>query len=279
MSPATESSVEVARQYYNSNDADAFYHRIWGGEDIHIGMYEHDAEPIVDASRRTVAHMADLLDEPRAGMRVLDLGAGYGGAARYLAATFACHVTALNLSEVENTRHRALNRAHALDALIDVVDGSFEEVPAPPEAFDIVWSQDAILHSPDRARVLAEATRVLKPTGTLIFTDPMQSDDCPPGVLQPILDRIHLDSLASPGFYRETCERLGLDEVGYDDRGAQLPRHYRRVLQETESRQADLESEVSHEYIERMKRGLRHWIEGGDRGHLTWGIFRFRKPD
>ena len=50
--------VETARAYYNSSDADAFYYRVWGGEDIHIGLYSTDQEPIRTASRRTVATMA-----------------------------------------------------------------------------------------------------------------------------------------------------------------------------------------------------------------------------
>lgn len=271
-------AVAAAREYYNSDDADTFYRKVWGGEDIHIGLYESDIEPIFDASRRTVACMADLLGELRPVHHVLDLGSGYGGSARYLAANFGCRITALNLSEVENERNREITRAHKLDGLIDVVDGSFEEVPAENSTFDIVWSQDAILHSGDRRRVIREAARVLKPGGVLIFTDPMQADDCPSGVLQPILDRIHLDSLGSPGFYREACAASGLVEIGYIDYSEQLPRHYGRVLGETEAREGDLAGDISPDYIEHMKKGLRRWIDGGRSGWLCWGIFRFRKP-
>ena len=49
--------VEKARSYYNSSDADTFYFTVWGGEDIHIGLYKDDREPIFDASRRTVETM------------------------------------------------------------------------------------------------------------------------------------------------------------------------------------------------------------------------------
>lgn len=271
-------AVETARDYYNSDDADTFYRRVWGGEDIHVGLYQYEDEPIIDASRRTVCHMADLLNEPAPETRILDIGAGYGGAARYLADTFGCHVTALNLSEVENKRDREINQAMKLDHLIEVVDGSFEEIPAENESFDVVWSQDAILHSGDRARVIREVARVLKPGGIFIFTDPMQTDDCPSGVLQPILDRIHLDTLGSPGFYRQACKEVGLEEIGFEERSDQLPRHYRNVLRETESCEADLAGAISPDYITRMKKGLRHWVEGGEQGYLTWGIFRFRKP-
>jgi len=26
-----------------------------------------------------------------------------------------------------------------------------------------------------------------------------------------------------------------------------------------------------------MKKGLRHWIDGGKKGYLAWGIFHFKK--
>ncbi|MEJ2061477.1 MAG: class I SAM-dependent methyltransferase, partial [Gammaproteobacteria bacterium] len=184
MSDGYSEVVETARSYYNSDDADNFYFHVWGGEDIHIGIYESPADPIAMASRRTVERMAAQVNGLGPDSRVLDVGAGYGGAARYLAKTYGCRVTALNLSEKENTRDREMNHDQGLDHLIDVVDGSFEAIPADDNTFDVVWSQDAILHSGHRDRVVGEIARVLRPGGDLVFTDPMQADDCPAGVLQ-----------------------------------------------------------------------------------------------
>jgi len=277
-SPRYSEAVEVARGYYNSDDADNFYSRIWGGEDIHVGLYQDDHEPIADASRRTVATMADRLHNLGAQSRILDMGSGYGGSARFLASRFGCSVVALNLSEVENQRTRRMNREKGLDRLIEVVDGSFEDMPFPDTSFDVVWSQDAMLHSGDREQALAEVARELKKGGEFVFTDPMQADDCPEGVLQPILDRIHLDTLGSPEFYRRVLGELGLEEVGFEDHSEQLTTHYWRVLEETKRQQSELEKTVSRDYIERMKQGLQHWVDGGKRGYLAWGIFHFRKP-
>lgn len=271
--------VETAREYYNSADADNFYFHIWGGEDIHIGLYQSGDEPIAGASRRTVRRMANLLEGLDEKIRVLDLGAGYGGSMRYLAREFGCRCVALNLSEVENERDRQMNREQGLDGQIDVVDGDFTNLPYDDETFDVIWSQDAFLHSGDRQRVLTEAVRVLKPGGQLIFTDPMQTDDAPTDQLQPIYDRIHLESLGSPGFYRDTLAKLGLEEVRFEDHGEQLPRHYGRVRRELIDNEAELKKKgVSEEYIERMKTGLQHWVDGGAKGYLAWGIFVFRKP-
>lgn len=270
-------AVSTARDYYNSDDADNFYATIWGGEDIHIGLYKTPDESIFDASRRTVERMAARINGLGADTRVLDIGAGYGGPMRYLAGKFSCHAVALNLSEAENARDRDMNKARRLDHLIEVVDGSYEAIPYPDASFDVVWSQDAILHSGNRTKVLEEVARVLKPGGEFVFTDPMQADDCPAGVLQPILDRIHLETLGSPAFYRETAARLGMTELGFEEQTAQLVNHYSRVLEETERREEELAKVVNRDYIERMKAGLRHWVDGGKKNYLAWGIFHFRK--
>jgi len=271
---------QTAKQYYDSDDADGFYSRIWGGEDIHIGMYESDTEPIFEASRRTVETMASLLPELSNTHRVLDVGAGYGGAARILAQRFGCRVTCLNLSTVQNERNRALNEYAGLADLIDVVDGSFEKMPFEDGEYDVIWSEDAILHAGEhRADVLAECVRVLKPGGHFVFTDPMMADDCPAGVLQPIYDRIHLDSLGSIGFYRDAFARLGMREIGVHDHSECLPQHYARVKQELQSRYRQLSEELSTEYLDRMIVGLQHWVDAGRAGHLAWGVLHFQKPE
>lgn len=278
MSAGYSDVVQTARDYYNSGDADNFYFHVWGGEDIHIGLYRSDDEPIAQASERTVETMAGHLAGLGPGKSVVDAGAGYGGAARWLARHHGCSVACVNLSETQNERNREFTRAAGLDNLISVHDASFEEIPLEDGRFDYAWSQDSFLHSGDRGRVFAELDRVLKPGGEVIFTDPMQADDCPPGVLQPVLDRIHLDSLGSMAFYRGEANRLGWTEVAFEDLTHQLVRHYGRVRKELEGRRQELREIVSDAYIDRMIQGLGHWVEAGSKGYLAWGIAHFRKP-
>jgi sarcosine/dimethylglycine N-methyltransferase len=275
---AQDDPVDVARTYYDSEDADNFYAAIWGGEDIHVGIYRRYDEDIRTASRRTVQEMASRLEELGPEARVLDLGAGYGGAARYLAGTYGCRVTCLNLSTVENERNRALTESAGLSDRVDVVEGSFESIPEPARSFDYVWSQDAILHSGDREQVMAEAVRVLEPGGEIIFTDPMMADGLEDqSVLAPIYDRLHLDSLGSVEFYRDALTGLECRELGVDPRLDDLRTHYSRVGEELERRRDELTGRVSPEYIDRMLVGLGNWVGGAQAGHLAWGILHFRK--
>lgn len=270
-------TVNTARDYYNSEGADRFYAQVWGGEDIHIGLYEGEEDAIFDASHRTVQKMASLLQLDK-NSKVLDIGAGYGGSARFLAKTVGCRVTCLNLSEVQNERNRLFNREQGLTELIEVIDGSFEEIPASDRSYDVVWSQDAILHSGDRTKVVEEVHRVLNSSGEFIFTDIMQQEDCPAGVLQPVLDRIHLETLGSLPFYRRTTSNLGMEEVQFLDLSHQLVNHYSHVLTEVNKRYDEVIISCGQDYIDRMKIGLQHWIDAGSQGYLQWGIAHFRKP-
>ncbi len=276
MSSDGSSVAETTEAYYDSSEADAFYAAIWGGHDIHIGIYAGEDDSVHEASRRTVATMADRLEGIGDGSTVLDLGSGYGGSARALAERFGCSVACLNLSEVQNERNRALCRTAGLQERIEVIHGSFEAIPGEPDRYDAVWSQDAILHSGNRERVLSEVARVLRPGGQFIFTDPMQTDDCPPDVLQPVLDRIHLDSLASPGFYRKSLSGLGFEEIGWAEMPEQLGRHYATVRAELLARREEMVARCGSDYVTRMLEGLGHWVEAADRGYLTWGIHHFR---
>jgi sarcosine/dimethylglycine N-methyltransferase len=269
--------VTTTRNYYDSSDADNFYHSIWGGEDIHVGIYARPDEDISTASRRTVKEMLAMLPELSPSDQVLDVGAGYGGAARQIVADQPCQVTCLNLSETENQRNREKNRSLGLENHIEVRQGNFETLPFERDQFDLVWSEDAILHSDAKARVFAEIARVLKPGGKFIFTDPMQSDNCPDGVLQPILDRIHLKELGSVKLYRDLADQVGFKEIQVREMADQLTTHYSRVLEELTARENKLAGVCSPGYIQRMKAGLNHWIEGGKKGYLNWGILLFEK--
>lgn len=270
------SAVAQAEAYYDSADADSFYFTIWGGEDIHIGMYKDDTEAIVDASHRNDETLAAMLTGITADSVVLDIGAGYGGAARHVAQRFDCKVICVNISEKQNRLNRELNTKAGLDKQITVLHGDFENIPAEANSVDVVWSQDAILHSGDRPRVLDEVRRVLKPGGQFIFTDPMQADHCPEGVLQPILDRIHLETLGSFGFYDRALRERGFEKIEVAEMTHQLRRHYWRVGEELKANYERLTKDASATYLDNMLTGLERWVEGADKGWLAWGVMHYQ---
>jgi sarcosine/dimethylglycine N-methyltransferase len=263
--------------YYDSDDAHGFYSLIWGGEDIHVGCYD-DTRDITAASVATVERMVAQLGPLDEGATVLDLGAGYGGAARHLASAHGYAVTCLNISDAQNDTNRYKNRRAGLENRIRVRHGSFDQIPEPDNSYDVVWSLDSILHATDRRKVLEEAFRVLKPGGEMIFTDPMQADDVPDGVLQGVYDRLNLADLASMRFYREAAQAIGFEVIDQIDTVDNLRTHYDRVREELAARREELEQKSSPEYLDKMLLGLQEWVDAADNGYLAWGIQRFRKP-
>ncbi len=270
----TVRAADAARGYYESADVDGFYASVWGGEDIHTGIYARPHEAIGAASRRTVervaAKAADLLGPGRS---VLDMGSGYGGAARYLAATFGCRVVAVNISESQNQRHRETNAARGLDTLIEVVTGSFNDVPVPDGSFDVVWSQEALCHSGDRAKTLGEAARVLKPGGALVFTDVMATEDAPAEELAPLAERLAMGEFATPGLYRALLGELGLLPARFEDLSEHLLTHYVRLTEEVQQHADELAKVISPGYLDRLRENLPLWVRACRSGHLVWGIF------
>lgn len=276
MSSKSQAVLE-AETYYDSAPADAFYRAVWGGEDIHVGLYAAPDEDIARASRRTVTTMADRLKTIGPDSKVIDLGAGFGGSARYLVDRFGCHVTCLNLSETQNAFNRELTARAGMNDKIDVVYGSFEALDDPDDSYDIVWSQDSFLHSGERLKVMDEIARITRPGGELIFTDPMQADDCPDGVLDHILRRIHLQTFGSVDFYRHALEKRGFEALDLDETPMNLRTHYNRVREVLLDRREELTRLSGAEYVDGMIDGLKHWVDGADKGYLNWGILHFAK--
>ncbi len=124
-------SVIKALEHYESQDADRFYLRVWAGEDIFIGigLYETAGDAVYDACRRTVTKMAAMLSQRGPGTHGLELGSGYGAAARYLAKELGFHIDCLNLSLVQNKQNRRIDQAQRLEDRIRVVQVSFEDIP------------------------------------------------------------------------------------------------------------------------------------------------------
>jgi SAM-dependent methyltransferase len=103
--------------------------------------------------------------------RVLDAGSGIGGTARFLAGQYDCTVTAIDLTEEYCETARWLNGLVGLDGKISVRQGDVTNLPFGDAAFDVVVSQHVQMNVAGKARLYAEARRVLRPGGRLAIWD------------------------------------------------------------------------------------------------------------
>jgi SAM-dependent methyltransferase len=281
---SSKAAKDNAEIYYDNDDSDRFYFHVWGGEDIHVGLYKEPLaqDEIREASLRTDEWLAGELAltgvlQPQA--KGLDLGSGYGGAARFLVRKFGVFIDCLNIAPIQNKRNEEYNVQAGLADKITVRYGSFQDIPCEDNSYDFIWSQDAFLHSPDKLRVFQECSRVLKPGGVMAITDPMKEDGIDKSSIQPILERIKLHDMGSLVLYRRLAKECGLVTLRTFSRPDSLVHHYSKVKAELVKRSDEIASFCSPQFQENMKRGLDHWIEGGRAGKLTWGGMLFRKAD
>ena len=107
----------------------------------------------------------------RAGDRLVDIGCGLGGPARYLAKRFQCRVDGIDITApfVE-----AANKLSALVGMDDVVvcrHGDGQKLPYGDQEFDGGYTQHVTMNVPDRDVFFGEAYRVLRPGAFFALTE------------------------------------------------------------------------------------------------------------
>jgi cyclopropane fatty-acyl-phospholipid synthase-like methyltransferase len=103
--------------------------------------------------------------------RVLEIGSGIGGPARYLAHTTGCHVTALELQPKVHALAAELTERCGLAERVVHQCGDALTCPIWEAAFDAVVSWLAVLHIPERRRLYARLARALRPGGWCYIED------------------------------------------------------------------------------------------------------------
>ena len=108
---------------------------------------------------------------PQAGERVLDIGSGVGGPARWIAAKYGCHVTGVDLTPDFCAAAEELNAAARMSDRVRIMMGNALDLPFPDRSFDRAYSQNVVMNIDDKPRFYREAWRVLEPGGLLAMSN------------------------------------------------------------------------------------------------------------
>lgn len=105
------------------------------------------------------------------GMAVLDIGCGIGGPARYLAKTFNCRVTGIDLTQDFVDAAAMLSEKCGLGGKVTFQCANALEMPFDDASFDAAFCLNVTMNIKDKAALYAEFARVLKPGGELALTE------------------------------------------------------------------------------------------------------------
>lgn len=268
---------EISKAYYDSKEADQLHHQILGGNDNHVGLYDEDNSTIVDASKNIVLAMAKKIPRIKKSSKMLDLGSGYGGSVRIIAEEFGCKIECLNISEIENKHNEVKTKKAGLDNLINITTGNFESILFDHETFDLIWSQDALQHSNNKEKVFSELSWVLKPGGRFIFTDLLQTNDCPAGGLDELYEHFPNVDLGSIKTYKRITLGSDLQNVYAKELPEQLLNHNKKVIEKIKKERTALSKKSNKAFVDKTLKGLDIIVDLAEKGHLSWGIMMFQK--
>lgn len=140
-----------------------------GARDLVLACYFDDP---IDAAAERFRTSTEWIDTrrifPAPPGSALEIGAGRG-IASYALAGEGWHVTALEPDPSAIVGAGAIRDLCArTGASIQVCNSSGEELPFPPDHFDLVYCRAVLHHARDLGRMCAEAARVLRPGGLFV---------------------------------------------------------------------------------------------------------------
>lgn len=166
--------------------------------------------------RSATRSLAEFAQIPT-GSRVLDVGSGLGGPARYLAATYGCDVTGIDLTPEFCAVANELSRLTGLADRTRFQIGDALELPFPQAHFDVVWTMQMQMNIQDKRRLYAGFARVLKPGGRFVCQDICAGNGDPLDLPVPWATRPEQSHLVDPDTLRSLVRDAGLREQSWRD--------------------------------------------------------------
>ena len=149
--------------------------------------------------------------------RVLEVGSGWGGCARHIAAETGAQVTAVELQVDYDRVARNLTGRTGLADRIRHVQADFLDYPVVEESCDHAVSWLALYHIPRRAEYLGRLHRALKPGGILYAEDLTAMQSPEPSEVADFNRHLFPNSLVDRTEYRTSLEAAGFEVVRFDD--------------------------------------------------------------
>jgi ubiquinone/menaquinone biosynthesis C-methylase UbiE len=236
------------------------------GEEIHVGGAK---ETDILAAKAGIS----------AASRVLDVCSALGGPARHLAGKFGCTVVGLDATvKMHNEAQRRTTEA-GLDGAVTFKLGNALDMPFRAGTFDVVWGQDAWCYVTDKARLIRECARVVKPGGVVAFTDwiearPMSDELC--AALNSFMAFPYLETLDG---YAALAESAGLTVLEREDLTPHFARHVQGYLEAlTNGHRAVIVAGYGQTMYEDVERGLTMWRDASAAGQVGRGRIIARRP-
>jgi ubiquinone/menaquinone biosynthesis C-methylase UbiE len=208
---------------------------------------------------------------------VLDVCAGMGGPARYIAWKTGCQVTGLDLTASRVAGAQTLTAAAHLTEQVRFVHGNALEMPFDPAQFTCIISQEAFAHIPNKRQLIGQCERALAPGGRMVFSDIMSHQALGRPDAQKLFDGMRFSEIATLGDYQQWFADAGMQWVQSID----LSEEWTRILVDRHAMYRSLESQtvarLGRDHFDRYDQAYDHFVGLYRSGVLSGALVLARK--
>lgn len=219
VSDVAQTAAGVALHY---DELDPAYRAIWG-EHVHHGYWRSGRETVPEATEALSDLVAARLNL-RPGLKVCDIGCGYGATAIGFVKRHEVEAVGFTLSAAQ----QRVALAHDVPGF-SCLCRDWLENGQPDTSFDRAYAIESSEHMVDKERFFTEASRVLRPGGRLVVCAWLEGENARPWevrhLLKPICNEGRLPGMGSRSDYEALAARAGLILESYED----ISRNVRRT--------------------------------------------------
>ena len=257
-----------------------FFYTLTGGEwNVYSANLWTGSSTQTESQERKLDLLAELM-QLRPGMRILDVGCGWGGPLVYLSNKYGVQGVGLTLSSLQKGAADERIAAHRAD--VTIVESHWKDYDGD-QLFDVVYTDEVIVHFHDLGDFFKKVYGLLQPGGAMLNKE-LHLVHARHSEMTRAMSFIN-EVFGSTGNYRTLAEELTLvGEAGFDVEAIrQMPlREYQQTvdswLANMKAQRARLEEVVGRETFRRFQTYLQlcHHIHGGTR--MTLDLVVSRKP-
>jgi cyclopropane-fatty-acyl-phospholipid synthase len=275
-------SIEEDRQQTNTHYEQPveFFYTLTGGEwNVYSANLWSGSQTQTESQERKLDLLAELM-QLHPGMRILDVGCGWGGPLVYLSKKYGVRGVGLTLSSLQRGAAEERIARHGAD--VTIIESHWKDY-RDDELFDVVYTDEVIVHFHDLGDFFVKVFGLLRDGGRMLNKE-LHLVHARHAEMTRAMSFIN-EIFGSTGNYRTLAEELTLvGEAGFDLEAIhQMPlREYQKTvdswLTNMKAQRARLEELVGRETLRRFQTYLQlcHHIHGGTR--MTLDLVVGRKP-
>ena len=165
------------------------------------------------AATETLAHHAQINESTH----VLDLCCGLGGPARYLAYHYGCRVTGVDMNTDRLAGAVRLTERTKLQDRVLFHHANALQTGLADETFDVIVSQEAFCHIPNKKTLITECVRLLKTGGRIVYTDILARNSMTNEIRGRLENEMVFSELSTLEQYCHLLEEKGCQVVEVED--------------------------------------------------------------